>query len=164
MRDAGELIQLSRGLYRLADLPLPAEPDLVAVAQRVPNGVVCLISALAIHELTDQIPHAVHIAVARNSRPPRIDYPPVRAYRFDDAAFGAGVEERAVDDATIRVYGPEKTIADSFKFRREVGKDVALEALRRYVRRGRPRLDELLRYARICRVEKVVRPALEALL
>src|SRR5262245_40697034 len=90
MRDTGVIEQLSRGLYRLADAPPLANPDMVTVARRVPRGVVCLISALALHDLTTQIPHEVWLAVPRDSEPPRVDYPPIRLFRFISPAFIAG--------------------------------------------------------------------------
>ena len=164
MRDAGVLEQLSRGLYRLADLPPLGAPDLVAVARKVPRGVVCLISALAFHDLTTQIPHAVYIALARGTGPPRLDYPPVRMFWFTGDAFTEGIETYTLDHISLPVYTPEKTLADCFKYRNKLGLDVALEALKLYRQRRQMRLDELLRYASICRVEKVMCPYLEALL
>jgi predicted transcriptional regulator of viral defense system len=164
MRDEGVLEQLSGGLYRLAELPPLSAPDLVAVARKVPGGVVCLISALAFHELTTQIPHAVYIALARGAAPPRLDYPPVRIFWFTGEAFTAGVETHALDHVSVPVYTPEKTLADCFKYRNKIGLDVAVEALKFYRQRKQMRLDELLRFARICRVEKVMRPYLEAVL
>src|SRR5262249_14188104 len=98
LRDAGVLEQLGRGLYRLAEAPQPGNPDLVAVARRVPKGVVCLLSALAYHGLTTQIPHEVYLAVPRNAEPPRIDYPPVRVFRVGERAFAEGVETHVLDD------------------------------------------------------------------
>jgi predicted transcriptional regulator of viral defense system len=164
MREAGVLEQLSRGLYRLAEFPPLGAPDLVAVARKVPAGVVCLISALAFHELTTQVPHAVYIALARGVAPPRLDYPPVRIFWFTGEAFTAGIETHTLDYVSVSVYTPEKTLADCFKYRHKLGLDVALEALKLYRQRQRMKLDELLRFARICRVEKVMRPYLEALL
>jgi predicted transcriptional regulator of viral defense system len=164
MRDEGVLEQLSRGLYRLAELPPLGAPDLVAVARKVPAGVICLISALAFHELTTQIPHAVYVALARGTEPPRLDYPPVRIFWFTGDAFTEGVEIHKLDHVSVPVYTPEKTLADCFKYRNKLGLDVAVEALKLYRQRKRMRLDELLRFARICRVEKVMRPYLEALL
>jgi predicted transcriptional regulator of viral defense system len=164
MRDAGVLEQLSRGLYRLADLPPLGAPDLVAVTRKVPTGVVCLISALAFHDLTTQIPHAVYIALARGTEPPRLDYPPVRMFWFTGDAFTEGIETHTLDHISVPVYTPEKTLADCFKYRNKLGLDVALEGLKLYRQRRQMRLDELLRYTRICRVEKVMRPYLEALL
>lgn len=164
MRDQGLLERLGRGLYRLADLPPLGNPDLVAVALKVPGGVICLISALAYHELTTQIPHEVYLALPRGAEPPRLEHPPLRVFWFTGKAFTEGVETHKVDGVPVRIYGAEKTLADCFKYRNKIGLDTAVEALRRYVRRGRTRFDMLMAYARICRVEKVMRPYLEALL
>jgi predicted transcriptional regulator of viral defense system len=164
MRDAGVLEQLSRGLYRLADAPPLANPDLVTVARRVPRGVVCLISALALHDLTTQIPHEVWLAVPRDTEPPRVDYPPIRVFRFANQAFGAGVETRDMDGAKIRVYSREKTLADCFKYRNKIGLDTAVEALKRYKQQGRINADAIVRYAQNCRVANIMRPYLEAVL
>jgi len=162
MRDAGELDQLARGVFRLASLPALSEPDLATVAKRVPQGVVCLISALAFHELTTQVPHVVHLALSRSARRPVLEYPPLRIYRFSAEAFTAGIETHSLDGVTVRIYNPEKTLADCFKYRNTVGLDVALEALRAYCRRRRPKLPLVLEFARICRVERILRPYLEA--
>jgi predicted transcriptional regulator of viral defense system len=161
---AGVLEQLSRGLYRLADLSPLSNQDLVTVALKVPQGVICLISALAFHELTTQIPHAVHLALRRGAQTPRLEYPPLRVYRFTGRAFEAGIRRYKVDNVPVRIYDPEKTVADCFKYRNKLGLDVAIEALRRW-RRGKDwKVDRLLAYARICRVERVMRPYLEAIL
>ena len=161
MRDAGELQVLARGVYRLANLPPLGELDLVTVAKRVPQGVVCLISALAFHELTTQIPHEVHLALSRTPRRPLLDHPPLRIFRFSSPAFTAGVETHMLDGVPIRVYGPEKTIADCFKFRNKIGLDVAVESLRLYRNRRGFKPQRILEFARVCRVEKVIRPYLE---
>jgi len=162
MRDAGELEQLARGVYRLASLPPLSDPDLATVAKRVPQGVICLISSLAFHELTTQIPHEVHLALTRTAREPVLEYPPIRIYRFSKESFAAGVETHWIDDVSVRIYSAEKSLADCFKFRNKIGLDVALESLRMYRARRRPQLQQVLEFARICRVEKVVRPYLEA--
>lgn len=164
LRDAGIVEQLSRGLYRLADAPPLGNPDLVVVARRVPKGVVCLVSALAFHDLTTQVPHEVYLAVPRDSEPPRIDYPPVRVFRFGVKAFAAGVESQDIDGTTVRVYSREKTLADCFKYRNKIGLDTALEALKKYRQQGRVDVEAVLRYAAVCRVAKVMRPYLEAIL
>ena len=163
LRDAGSIERLARGLYRLADLPPLGEPDLVTVAQRIPRGVVCLISALAIHDLTTQIPHVVHLALPRSARHPVLEHPPLQVYRFSERAFETGVETVVMDGVPVRVYTAEKTIADCFKYRNKIGLDVAMEALRRYQARRGASLRKLLEYARVCRVERVLRPYLEAL-
>ena len=164
LRDAGILERLDRGLYRLSDLPPLGDPDLVVVARKVPKGVLCLISALAWHELTTQVPHAVHVALPRGAEPPTLEYPPLRVFWFSGEAFSEGVETHRVDDVPERIYSPEKTLADCFKYRNKIGLDVAVEALRLYRGRRRMRVEELMRFARICRVERVMRPYLEALL
>jgi predicted transcriptional regulator of viral defense system len=163
MRDEGVLEQLSRGVYRLASLPGLEAPDLVAVATRIPSGVVCLISALAFHDLTTQIPHAVDVAIARGAEKPRIDYPPVNVYWFSGEAFTRGIETPKIDGKLVRVYGPEKSIADAFKYRNKIGMEVAMEALRNWRARRESNIERLLDYGRVCRVERVMRPYLEAM-
>jgi predicted transcriptional regulator of viral defense system len=164
MRDSGVLEQLSRGLYRLADLPPLTNPDLVTVALKVPQAVICLVSALAFHELTTQIPHAVDVALENGAARPTLEYPPLRIYWFSGPAWSEGIETHLVDDVPVRIYSPEKSLADSFKYRHKIGLDVALEALKLYRQGDSVDVDKLLRYARICRVERVMRPYLEALL
>ena len=117
MRDAGLLERLDRGLYRLTDLPPLSDPDLVTVANKIPKGVICLISALHIHDITTQIPHEVSIAVRRGAEPPRLDYPPIRLYWFSDEPFTAGVETHRIDSTPVQIYSAEKTLADCFKYR-----------------------------------------------
>jgi predicted transcriptional regulator of viral defense system len=162
MRDEGVLEQLSRGLYRLASLPGLEAPDLVTAASRVPNGVICLISALAYHELTTQVPHAVDVAISKGTETPRVDYPPINVYWFSGKAFSEGIETPKIDGVALRIYSAEKSIADAFKFRNKIGMEVALEALRTWLTRRGVRVEDLLAQARNCRVERVIRPYLEA--
>jgi len=164
MHDSGMLEQLSRGLYRLADLPPLSNPDLITVALKIPKAVICLVSALAFYELTTQIPQALDVALRNRAERPRLDYPPLRVFWFSGPAWSEGVETHQIDDITVRMYCPEKSIADSFKYRRKIGLDIALEALRLYRQRDTVDVSKLLNYARICRVERVMRPYLEALL
>ena len=164
MRDAGTIEVVSRGVYRIADEPPLANPDLVIAAARIPSGVICLISALAFHELTTQIPHEVHIALPRGAEEPRLDYPPINTYRFGGKAFTEGVEIHDLDGIAVRIYSPEKTLADCFKFRSRVGLDTAINAVRFYHERMAFRTDDLMHFAKICRVEKILRPYLEAIL
>jgi predicted transcriptional regulator of viral defense system len=164
LRDKGLIEQVTRGVYRLAELPPIDNPDLVMVGLRFPNSVICLVSALAYHSLTTQIPHKVSVAVPRGSRLPSLDFPPVRAHKFSEAAFNSGIEERKIDGVTVRIYSPEKTLADCFKYRNKLGMDVVLEALKLYKSSKRINLGIVLKYARICRVEKVMKPYLEATL
>ena len=164
LRDTGVLLQLSRGVYRLADLPPLTNPDLVTVALRLPQAVICLVSALAFHDLTTQVPHAVDVALRSGAGRPALDYPPLRTFWFSGPAWSEGVEVRQLDDTPVRIYGPEKTVADCFKFRHKLGMDIALEAVRLYRKRKDFNIGTLLTYARICRVEKVMQPYLEAIL
>ena len=164
LRDNGVLEQLSRGTYRLSEQGPLSNPDLVTVASRVPQGVICLISALSFHEMTTQIPHSVSIALSRNMRKPAINYPPLKVYWYDEQCYQSGTEEHIIDGVAVKVYSPEKTLADCFKFRNKIGMDIVLEALKRYRERQHFKTKELLQYAGICRVENVIKPYLEAFL
>lgn len=163
MRDAGLLELLSRGVYRLAELQGPSKYDVVAVAERVPGAVLCLVSALDFYEIGTQIPSGVSIAIGPKDRQPQLDYPPVRVYRMSGAALTSGVEQHSVDGTSVKVFSPAKTVADCFKFRNKVGLDVALEALRESLRSRKATRDEIMSYAEIDRVSKIVRPYLEAI-
>jgi predicted transcriptional regulator of viral defense system len=163
MRDSGLLLRESRGVYRLADSPLWSNPDLTLVALRIPKGVICLISALHFHGITTQIPHQVDVALLQSAEKPRLEYPPVRIVWMGPEPFAAGVEPLTLDGVQVRVYAVAKTIADCFKFRNKIGMDVALEALREALRQKRCSTDNILEFARVDRVEKVIRPYLDAL-
>lgn len=164
MRDTGQVEQLARGLYRLAEMPPLSQSDLVTVAVKVPQAVIYLVSALSVHKLTTQIPHEVWIAIPRNCEPPRLDFPPVRVSRLNEAAYGTGVEKNESDGVTIRVYSREKTLVDCFCRRNEVGLDVAIEAFKSYKSQGAMKVDLIMEYANTLRVAKTMRPYLEALL
>jgi predicted transcriptional regulator of viral defense system len=163
LRDAGALEQVSRGVYRLADLPPPAEPDLFTVAARVPRAVIALVSALHYHGLTTEIPHEVSIALPYGSSRPRLDWPPLRVYWFSGVMFTAGIETHNRDGVRLRIYEPAKTVADCFRFRNRLGIEVALEALRTGLAERKLTPASVLQAARLCRVERVIRPYLEAM-
>lgn len=163
LRDRGVITPVSRGVYELAELPAMSDPDLVTVSLRFPRAVVCLISALVFHDITTQIPHEVSVAVPRQARRPKLHYPPVGAHRFSKATYQAGIEEHRIDGVIVKVYNCEKTLADCFKFRNKIGLDVVLEALKLYRVRNRLDIDSLLRYAKVCRVDRVMLPYLEAI-
>lgn len=164
MRDEGVVERVSRGLFRLSSLPPLSNPDLVTVSARIPKCVICLISALAFHQLTVEIPHEIYIALEPGTEKPRIDYPPVRIFWFSGKAYSEGIETHNLDGVKVPIYGPAKTIADCFKFRNKIGLDVALDALKSYHNRSDFNLRELLKYARIRKVEKIMTPYLETLL
>ncbi|MFC1706644.1 type IV toxin-antitoxin system AbiEi family antitoxin domain-containing protein [Planctomycetota bacterium] len=163
LRDEGTLVRVSRGLHRLAEFPPFTEPDLAPVAARVPDAVICLISALVFHEMTTEIAHEVQIALPRGKNPPSLDFPPVRVFHFSGGALTEGIQEHRLDGVTVRIYGPEKTVADCFKFRNKIGLEAAIGALKLALRKGlRPA--EILRYSRMCRVQRIILPYLEALI
>lgn len=162
----GLLARAGRGLYALPDGTerFDEHAALSEVAKRVPRGVICLLSALRFHNLTTQAPFEVWVAVEHSAYVPQPEATlPLRIVYFSGAAFTAGVEEHAVNGVPVRVYSPAKTVADCFKYRNKIGLDVALEALRETWRERRATMDELWRYAKVCRVANVMRPYLASL-
>jgi predicted transcriptional regulator of viral defense system len=137
LRDAGDIEQVGRGLYRLSTAPPLSSPDLVPIAIRFPRAVVCLVSALAHHGLTTQVPHTVDIALPSHAQVPKVDGVPLQVFWYPESSFRAGVDLITVDDVPMKVYSPEKTIADCFKYWNKIGLDIAIEALRAYRERTR---------------------------
>lgn len=159
----GLLEQAGRGLYRLPGADITQHHTLAEIARRVPNGVICLLSALSFHGLTTQSPHEVWLAVDHKAWSPRAENVGLRVFRFSGEALSEGIEAHTVEGVPLRVYSPAKTVADCFKFRNKIGLDVALEALRETWRARRVTMKELEHYARIDRVAKVMQPYLESL-
>jgi predicted transcriptional regulator of viral defense system len=159
----GALERVGRGHYRVPNAPVSEHHGLVLIAAAVPKAVVCLISALNFHQIGTQIPAEVWIAIDRRARRPALRYPPLRVVRFGGPALSQGIESHNIEGATVRVYNVAKTLADVFKYRNKIGLDVALEALREAWRARRFSMNDIHRYARVCRVERVMRPYLEAL-
>ncbi len=165
LRDRDELEQVGRGLYRLASAAPLTSPDLVPLALRVPRAVVCLISALAHHGLTTQVQHAIDLALPSHAQIPKIDGIPIRIFWYSEPSFSAGVQTVNLDRVPVRIYSPEKTIADCFKYRNKLGLDVAIEALRAYrEKKAKPDRKALARFAQTNRLLRVMRPYLEAIL
>jgi predicted transcriptional regulator of viral defense system len=164
LRDQGILIEIARGVHRLADLPSLGNPDFIAVTLKIPKAVICLISALSFHDLTTQIPHFVYLAVRRTAMSPKLNYPPIRVFRYAAGHFDKGIDNHEIDGRMVRIYSPERTIMDCFKYRNRIGLDVAVEALKIYRERGRMKTELLAEYARMNRVRKIVAPYLEAML
>lgn len=162
--NSGQIQKIDRGLYRLSDGSTLSSPDLVAVSIKIPKGIVCLLSALAFHEATNEIPHYVDIAIPRGAHANKMKYPPVRFYRFASNAWKAGIEEHEIEDHKIKVYNLAKTIADCFKFRNRIGADVARDALKVAVTEKGIKPKEIIQYAKICRVDSIVKPILEAMI
>jgi predicted transcriptional regulator of viral defense system len=163
LRDSGRIIELGRGLYRLADVGEAEHPDLALVAARAPNAAICLISALSYHGITTQIPSSIHLAVPRGSYHGIKLSIPVTVYRFDPKTFPEGLEAHRIGGMPLKVYSVARTVVDCFKFRNKLGLDVALEALRLARQRKRIQNRELLHYARLLRVEKPMSPYLQAI-
>ena len=159
----GGIDRLGRGIYIAADHPVTENHDIAQACKRVPNGIVCLLSALRLHGLTTQGPSDIWLALPEKARRPRIDHPPLRIARFSGEALTAGVEYRNIEGVRVPVYSAAKTVADCFKYRNKIGSDVAVEALRDYLREHRGGAEEVWRYARICRVARVIQPYLEAM-
>jgi predicted transcriptional regulator of viral defense system len=157
------LERVARGRYRLPGRAATEHHGLALASAAVPRGVVCLMSALAFHGIGTQAPFEVWIAVDRRARQPALEYPPLRVVRFSGRALTEGVETHQIEGQAVRVYNVAKTLADLFKYRNKIGLDVALEALREAWRDRRFSVDEVDRYAKVCRVERVMRPYLEAL-
>ena len=164
MVKSGELVREAQGIYRLNESDPLGNPDLVNISLRVPKAVFCLISALYFHELTTQIPHSVYFALPRDVKTPRIEYPPIHVFHFSKKSYQSGAVEHELDGVKVKIYDREKTIADCFKFRQKVGMDVTLEALKDYLDQPNPNVTLLMNYAKVNRVEKIMRPYLEALL
>lgn len=161
--EQGLLVRSGRGVYLPAEAELEESTTLAEVALRVPAGVICLLSALQFHGLTTQVTHRVWIALPLRANTPHLDYPLVRVVHLSGEALTSGIEEKKIGSVTVRVYCPAKTVADCFKFRNKIGLDVALEALRDCWNKRRATIDELWRYAKICRVANVMRPYLESI-
>jgi predicted transcriptional regulator of viral defense system len=165
LRDEGALIELSRGIYRVADAPATAHLDLVAVCRRAPEGMICLNSAASFWDLTDEMPDSVHVAVARGRHRPNIAYPPTRVHVFAADTFALGRAQQTLESAeTIVVSSKERTVVDLLRLRSRVGRDVALSALRRYLQGRDAKPGELLALARQLRVGTVMAKAMEPLL
>ena len=164
LEEEGKVEKIGRGLYRLTDYIPGSHPDLVTASLQSPRGVICLLSALAFYEATSEVPKYVDVAIPRGTHANRIKYPPVRFYRFAPDVWRAGIEEHKIEGCKIRVYSLSKTIADCFKFRNKIGMDVVRDALKVAVTEKSIKPKEIMQYAKICRVDGIMKPILEAML
>jgi predicted transcriptional regulator of viral defense system len=163
LHSQGKLSRTSRGIYSLPDAAVTERHSYAEVAKRVPEAVLCLLSALAFHEITTQSPASVWIALGKGARKPAIVSPSLRVVRLTEPSLSEGIEKQAVEGVTVRVYSAAKTVADCFKFRNKIGLDIAIEALKDCLRQKKATVNEIYRYAKICRVGNVIRPYMEAL-
>ena len=160
---AGEVIRVARGLYAPASFDRTEHTDLAVAAAKVPGGVICLLSALWFHGIGTQLPHEVWMMIDRRDHKPRLDHPPMRFIRGSGPCLSDGVVEHRVDGEIIRVFDPAKTIVDCFRYRRHVGLEVALEAMRESLRDKRCTASQIGDHAIRCGISTVIRPYLEAL-
>jgi len=159
----GKVEKIARGLYRMTHYTFGPYPDLVIASLQAPKGAICLISALSFHEVTTEIPKYVDIAIPAGTRANKVKYPPVRFYRFSTKTWKAGIEVHKIEGHEIRVYNLAKTIADCFKFRNRIGINVARDALKIAVTEKGVTPQDIIKYAKICRVIRIVKPILETM-
>lgn len=158
----GVVERIEHGLYGLVDVEYSEYETLKYIVVKVPDCVICLISAFSFHGITTQNPRKVWVAVDRNRSIPKLQNLPVRTFRYSGAAYSEGIEKHDIDGTEIKVYSVAKSVADGFKYRNKIGLDVAIEALRDSLNQKKCTRDEIWRYAKICRVQNVIRPYLEA--
>jgi predicted transcriptional regulator of viral defense system len=159
----GKIKRPGRGIYRLADANVTERHSYAEVAKRVPKATICLLSALAFHEITTQNPASVWIALAKGARTPALASPSLRIVRLSGPSLAEGIENHRAEGVPVLVYSAAKTVADCFKFRNKIGLDVAIEALKDCLHQKKASVNEIYRYAKICRVSNVIRPYMEAL-
>jgi predicted transcriptional regulator of viral defense system len=162
----GKIEKIARGIYKLTGRNHAFEryPDFVSASIQAPRGVICLLSALSFYEATNEIPRYVNIAIPQNMHAYRIKYPPVKFYFFDSASWKAGIEKHKIESYEIKIYNLAKTVADCFKFRNKIGINIARDSLRVAVTEKGIKPSEIMHYAKICRVDNVIKPILEAML
>lgn len=159
----GVVTRAARGLYVPAEADLSEHHALAEAGALVPEGVVCLLSALRFHEFTTQLPYEVWMAIQKKAWPPRVRHPPLRLVHFSGTAWSFGLEQHVIEGVSVRVYSLAKTVADCFKYRNKIGLDVAVEALRETLHDRRASVDELMAAATAFRMTRVITPYLEAL-
>jgi predicted transcriptional regulator of viral defense system len=159
----GKLNRSGRGIYTVPDANITERHSYAEVAKRVPEAVICLLSALAFHGITTQSPPSVWIALRKGARKPVLPSPSLRIVRLSGPSLTEGIDNHQVEGVPVRVYSAAKTVADSFKFRNKIGLDVAIEALKDCLRQKKATVNEIYRYAKLCRVNNVIRPYMEAL-
>ncbi len=164
LENESKIERVARGLYKLTNNTLGAHPDLILATMQASKGVVCLISALSFHEVTTEIPTAVDLAIPLGTWTNKIKYPPVKFYHFSVKTWEAGIETHQVQGHSIKIFSLPKTIADCFKFRNQIGINIARDALKSAINEKKTKPQEIMKYAEICRVDKIIKPILETLI
>jgi predicted transcriptional regulator of viral defense system len=158
----GKLNRSGRGMYTLPEISITERHSYAEVSKRVPEAVLCLLSALAFHEITTQNPASIWIALGKGARTPALESNALRVVRLSGPSLIEGIENHRVEGVSVRVYSIAKTVADCFKFRNKIGLDIAIEALKDCLAQKKASVTDIYRYAKICRVSNVIRPYLEA--
>lgn len=161
--EVGELERTGRGLYVLSDSEVTENHSFAQAAKRIPRGVISLLSALRFHELTTQLPFEVWMTIEVKAWTPKVDNPRMHFIRASGKAFTEGVQTHWIEGVSVRIYDPGKTVADCFKYRNKVGLDVAIEALRDCISQRKSTIDQLWKYAGVCRVANIMKPYMEAM-
>ena len=159
----GKLNRPARGIYTLPDSDVTEHHSYAEITKRVPQATVCLLSALVFHEITTQSPASVWIALSKGARTPAVVSPSLRIVRLSGPSLTEGIDKHQVEGVAVRVYSAAKTVADCFKFRNKIGLDIAIEALKDCLHQKKASVNEIYRYAKVCRVSNVIRPYIEAL-
>ena len=160
----GKIEKIGKGLYRLVGDNIGSHPDYLIASLQTSKGVICLVSALYFHGATNEIPRFVDIAIPTGSRANKIKYPPVKFYRFSQNTWMAGVEKHEIEGHSVKIYGLAKTVADCFKFRSRIGLNVAREALKVAITEKKVKPKDIMEYAKMCRVDRIIKPILETML
>lgn len=164
MLSEGIITREERGLYSLNKNFNLSSPDFVKISLLIPKAIICLTSALYYYQLTTQIPSVIYIALPNNTRTPKVKYPPIDVIKLSPKIYSAGIEIHTLDGNQVKFYSPEKTLTDCFKFRSKIGNDIAIEALKDYAKKYNPKVSELIKYAKLNRVEKIIRPYIDTII
>lgn len=164
MTESGDLEKIERGLYHLRHHSLQGDPDLIIVAKRVPEAVFCLVTALHFHGLTTQLPRKVYIALPQEKKAPLLEHPKLEIIWLSEKPYASGIDSVALNGQEIRIYSKAKTVADCFKFRNKIGEDVAIEALKEYLHDRDRSIPQLMEYAEMNRVARIIEPYLKAMI
>lgn len=164
LKDEGIIERAGRGIYTLPDADVSTFHSYVEAAKLVPKGIICLLSALSFHQITTQLPSRIWMAIETHSLKPTKADVPLKIVYFSKKAFTEGVEEHEIEGSLVKIYNPAKTVADCFKYRNKIGLDVATEALKDCLKMKKCSVNELWKYAKICRVTTIIKPYVEALI
>lgn len=162
--DEGKIEKVGRGLYKITNDDIGSHPDYLIASLQTSKGVICLLSALYFYGATNEIPRFVDIAISTGARANKIKYPPVKFYRFSQKTWNAGVEQHDIEGHTVKIYSLAKTVADCFKFRNRIGINIAREALKISVTEKHIKPTDIMKYAKICRVDRIIKPILEIMI